>query len=80
VFAITTTSSVFAYIWLYIVLGLNSKDEVTFSEAIITFIFFFILVILAFIADKYNERKKARIAKLEGKTDPRQLFTVDDFL
>jgi solute carrier family 8 (sodium/calcium exchanger) len=60
VFAVTCIFSVFSYVWLYVVLVVNSKNEVTTSEAWITFLFFFVLVGLAFIADKINERKRKR--------------------
>jgi solute carrier family 8 (sodium/calcium exchanger) len=56
VFGVTAVSSVFAYVWLYIVLGLNSKDEVTIAEGIITLCFFFVLIILAYGADKYRAK------------------------
>jgi solute carrier family 8 (sodium/calcium exchanger) len=51
VYAITCTSSLFAYIWLWIVL---LDQQVALWEGIATFIFFFILVIFAFCADKVN--------------------------
>lgn len=61
VFLTTSVFSVFAYVWLYICLAVNSEGEVTVSEAAWTLSFFFILLILAFCADKYNQRKKAKI-------------------
>lgn len=60
VFAITAISSIFAYVWLFIVLSVWTPDQVTMVEAILTFGFFFLLIILAYAADKYNERKKDR--------------------
>jgi solute carrier family 8 (sodium/calcium exchanger) len=56
VFATTSFFSMFAYIWLYICLDVNSPNVVEVSEAWLTLIFFFVLVILAFAADKFNER------------------------
>ena len=54
VFGVTATSSLFAYIWLYYVL----IDQVVEKwEAWVTFIFFFILVALAFAADRYKASK-----------------------
>ena len=51
VFSITCTSSLFAYIWLFICV----KDNlVTPVEAWLTFIFFFILIALSFAADRYK--------------------------
>lgn len=54
VFMITGIFSMFAYIWLYMCLSINSPGFVTSGEAWSTLGFFFILLVLAFIADKYN--------------------------
>lgn len=54
VFITTGCFSVFAYIWLYMCLSTNSPGEVTVEEASWTLGFFFILLFLAFCADKYN--------------------------
>ena len=48
VFAITTTWSIIAYIWLFVVL---SDDTVEQWEAFLTLGFFFIFIIMAYIAD-----------------------------
>ena len=69
VFAITSISSLFAYVWLYTCLQLWTKEVISIAEAILTLCFFFILIILAFCADKYNERKKKRQAEKEGKVE-----------
>lgn len=61
VFVTTSIFSVFAYIWLYVCLEINSPNEVTVTEAVLTFIYFIILLVLAFAADKYNQRKKAKV-------------------
>ena len=61
VFLTTSVFSIFAYIWLYICLAINTEGEVTVSEAVWTLAFFFILLVLAFCADKYNQSKKAKI-------------------
>ena len=53
VFFTTSVFSLFAYIWLYVCL---QDDEIDVVEAWLTFVFFFILVILAFLADKFNQR------------------------
>jgi solute carrier family 8 (sodium/calcium exchanger) len=44
VFAVTALFSVFAYIWLLVVLKWISPDEVEVWEAVMTFVFFPILV------------------------------------
>lgn len=61
VFLTTSVFSLFAYVWLYICLAVVSEGEVTISEAVLTFAYFFILLGLAFAADKYNQAKKAKI-------------------
>lgn len=61
VFATTGIFSMFAYIWLYLCLSVNSKGVVTVLEAALTLGFFFLLLILAFGADKYNQSKMAKV-------------------
>jgi solute carrier family 8 (sodium/calcium exchanger) len=65
VFLTTASFSVFAYIWLYLCLVVNTHGEVTFEEALWTCGFFFILLILAFSADKYNQCKKEKLGEAE---------------
>ena len=52
VFAVTAVCSVFAYIWLVIILKVHSENVVDLWEAIFTFLLFPILVIVAYMADK----------------------------
>jgi hypothetical protein len=54
VFAITGICSIWAYVWLFIVVADNGVTPV---EAWITFLMFFILIVMAFAADKYNASK-----------------------
>lgn len=54
VFAITATWSVIAYIWMYVVL---IDQNVTAIEAWITLFFFFLLIGMAYAADRYNGSK-----------------------
>jgi hypothetical protein len=54
VFAITGISSLWAYVWLFIVVADNSVEP---YEAWITIIMFFVLIVSAFGADKYNASK-----------------------
>lgn len=64
VFAITASTSVLAYVWLYIILAVSSKDEVEIWEALLTLAFFPIMVISAYIADRrllfYRALRKGR--------------------
>lgn len=52
VFIVTASFCVFAYIWLYIVLEGITKGVVDLWEAVLTFLFFPIMVFLAYMADK----------------------------
>ncbi len=52
VFAVTAVFCVFAYIWLIIILVLSSPDYIELWEAVLTLLFFPILVLLAYLADK----------------------------
>jgi solute carrier family 8 (sodium/calcium exchanger) len=52
VFAVTASLSVFAYVWLIVILKMTSEDVITKTEALLTFSFFPMMVILAFCADK----------------------------
>jgi len=52
VFFVTATWSVFAYIWLYLILGTISEGKVEVWEGVLTFLFFPITVYTAFIADR----------------------------
>ena len=54
VFTITSISSLFAYVWMYIVLKVWTENQITIEEAVITFIFFFILIGSAYGCDKCN--------------------------
>merc|ERR1711936_402292 len=49
--------SVFAYIWVVIVLVVSTPDKVDLWEAIVTFLFFPVLVVIAFFADKGHFNK-----------------------
>jgi solute carrier family 8 (sodium/calcium exchanger) len=51
VFSITASFSVFAYVWLVVILMLSSPDVVEIWEGLLTFLFFPVLVTLAYLAD-----------------------------
>lgn len=78
VFITTAIFCIFAYIWLFIVLKIWSPNYVSIPEAALTLLYFVILVILAFAADKYNAAKKRKLEKEKGiqPTDKRK-FTVN---
>jgi len=52
VFIITATWSVFAYVWLYLILAQISKGKVESWEGILTFLFFPATVYTAYVADR----------------------------
>ncbi|CAL1538059.1 unnamed protein product, partial [Lymnaea stagnalis] len=52
VFFITATWSVFAYLWLYFILAVISPGVVDIWEAVLTFLFFPLTVLTAYIADR----------------------------
>ncbi|VDM55162.1 unnamed protein product [Angiostrongylus costaricensis] len=53
VFWVTVVWSTFAYIWLYLILCVFSPNEVEVWEGLLTFIFFPLTVISAYVADSY---------------------------
>ena len=57
VFVTTSIFSLFAYLWLFYCLQVSTPGYVTRVEGWLTLGFFFLLLILAFGADKYNQRK-----------------------
>ncbi|BFZ03840.1 hypothetical protein BsWGS_06879 [Bradybaena similaris] len=52
VFAITTASGIFAYIWLILVLVVITPEVVELWEAVVTLLMFPVLILLAYAADK----------------------------
>jgi len=58
VFIVTALFSLFAYFWLIVVLVIITPDELDIWEAVLTFLFFPILVLLAYLADKDPCSKK----------------------
>ena len=70
VFAITSTFSIFAYVWLYLCLKGSYSDEIVETwEAWLTLVFFFLLIGLAFLADRIkagiDEKNKSVMEKEE---------------
>ena len=52
VFILTATWSIFAYLWCYFIISVHSYGVVDVWEAVLTFLFFPLTVITAYIADK----------------------------
>ncbi|XP_076460202.1 sodium/calcium exchanger 1-like [Babylonia areolata] len=65
VFIVTAFSSVFAYVWLLIVLVVITPDYVDVWEAVVTFLFFPLLVVIAYITDKDYCFRKREVENLE---------------
>lgn len=80
VFAITALTSLFAYLWLYLVLEVFSKGEIEIWEGVLTFSFFFILLLMAFIADKINTWRRKKTEGEMGIAARGGEFDVDDFI
>jgi solute carrier family 8 (sodium/calcium exchanger) len=59
VFITTAIFSLFAYVWLFICIKVNSPGYVTTGEAYFTLSFMVLLLVMAFGADKMNQRKEA---------------------
>jgi solute carrier family 8 (sodium/calcium exchanger) len=69
VFAVTATCSLFAYVWLYIIVSVSSPNIVSIWEGLLTFAFFPLLVIIAWGADRKFlplSKKKSSPAKAPG--------------
>lgn len=79
VFITTAIFSIFAYVWMFIVLKVWSPDVVEIAEAVLTLVFFILLVVLAFAADKYNEIKKKRLAEENNEMPEKDGVTRDEF-
>merc|ERR1711970_755043 len=78
VFFVTATWSVFAYIWLYLILGPISYGKVEVWEGVLTFLFFPATVYTAFIADrrmlfdkKYRAKKGVIVQSEKGDVENR---------
>lgn len=69
VFFTTMSFSLFAYVWLFICL---EDNEVSPTEAWLTLVFFVILVVLAFAADKFNESRMKKIDEVEDQEKAEQ--------
>jgi len=88
VFFMTATWSILAYIWLYVILAVTSPGVVAIWEGVLTFLFFPILVALAYIADqrllvykymyKRYRQKKGIIVETEGKNPYEEDYNMDE--
>jgi solute carrier family 8 (sodium/calcium exchanger) len=52
VFVITASFSLFAYLWMYLVLTVISPDEIELWEALVTLAMFPVLVLMAYLVDR----------------------------
>ena len=76
VFLTTTVYSIFAYIWLFLVLVVISPNEVTLWEAIVTLLCFPLLVIHAYMAEKdfFVKRKESA----PGGEEDEKMYNLSD--
>ncbi|KAM6959089.1 sodium/calcium exchanger 2b isoform 1-T1 [Aplochiton taeniatus] len=80
VFFITAFWSIFAYIWLFLILSVISPGEVEVWEALVTLLYFPVCVLLAWIADrrllfykymgKRYHKRHGIVVETEGDTEP----------
>lgn len=82
VYMVTASFSVFAYLWLLIILLGSSKNAVTPVEGVITFLFFPLNVLLAYLADKGMCTSKAQKEKdkqwvLTPNMTPEEILQLD---
>jgi solute carrier family 8 (sodium/calcium exchanger) len=52
VYGITAAASLFAYLWLLFILKINTEGVIDLWEALVTLIYFPVLVIIAYLADR----------------------------
>ncbi|KAF7669150.1 hypothetical protein LDENG_00238480 [Lucifuga dentata] len=90
VFFVTAFWSIFAYIWLYLILAIISPGIVEVWEAIVTLIYFPVCVILAWIADrrllfyKYMhkryraDKRHGIVVEMEGDLEPKGIDVIID--
>ncbi|XP_076459259.1 sodium/calcium exchanger Calx-like isoform X2 [Babylonia areolata] len=85
VFAVTAFSGIFAYVWLALVLLAISPNRVELWEAIITLLFFPLLIVIAYMADKNfclgNKKDPSENVSgigLKGKVDEEQRPLKDE--
>merc|ERR1719266_1276474 len=76
VFLVTATWSVFAYIWLYVILGFISYGKVETWEGLLTFVFFPLTVWTAWVAERrmlcykwFSKAEDEGVIALGGKDD-----------
>lgn len=66
VFAVTASSSIWAYVWLYLVL----RDQMVDSfEAWLTFFFFWALIAFAFGMDRYKASQEKNLKEKNGEAE-----------
>merc|ERR1719453_2788496 len=59
VYHVTVVFNLLAYLWLLFIVQFSSKDVVEVWESLATLFLFFLLVVLAFLTDKYESKKQA---------------------
>ena len=53
VFLLTSLFSIFAYIWLYLIISVITPDVIELWEALLTLVFFVITIVAAYITDRF---------------------------
>ncbi len=70
VFCVTSIASLFAYVWLYVVLKVWTPGFVSVIEALLTLFYFFLLIGGAYAADRV---RNAGLEKIKNEEDKREL-------
>ncbi|KAJ3589734.1 hypothetical protein NHX12_010577 [Muraenolepis orangiensis] len=90
VFFITAFWSIFAYIWLFLILSVISPGVVEVWEAVVTLLYFPVCVVLAWIADRrllfykfmhrrYRaDKRHGIVVEMEGEAEPKDVDLVVD--
>lgn len=71
VFFVTLVFSLLAYLWLLVILVAITPDQVDIEEAVITFLFFPVLVLISYLADigKLSKSLRPRASRLKWNTE-----------
>jgi len=79
VYAVTASFSIFAYLWLLVILIFWTPDVITVAEGVLTFSFFFLVLGLAYSADKnyFDVFGTAKVSPDGGDGKPRVPLPAD---
>jgi len=76
VFFVTSIFSLFAYLWMYLVLSVWTPDEITSAEAWITLCFFPLLLIISYAVDRAANKNRPDMLREDSGTNPKDFYKV----